>query len=183
MVTIGSLWLAVLISAVLVWIASAVVWTVLPHHKKDYAVTPDEEAARQALSGISAGTYSIPHATSMESFKDPEFITKMIEGPVGFLTIVSNGTPAMGKKLAMSFGFYIFVGFTVAYLASRSLAPGAEYMFVFQVTSTIAWAAYGFAIIQDGIWFGRPFSHVWKHLFDAFLYGILTGGVFGWLWP
>lgn len=183
MISLGSLWLAILLSAVFVWIGSAIVWMVLPHHKKDYAKVPDEEAVRSAMSGIGPGTYMIPHATSPEEFKNPEFVSKMTEGPVGYFTIVPSGPPTMGGKLVMSFAFYLFVSFMVAYLASNFLEPGMEYMRVFRFASVTAWLAYGFAVIQDAVWFGRPWSQTLKHVFDAFIYALLTGGVFGWLWP
>ncbi len=39
------------------------------------------------------------------------------------------------------------------------------------------------ATVPDAIWFGRPWSAIGKNLFDALMYGLLTAGVFGWLWP
>ena len=36
MVTIPSLWLPILLSAVVVWILSAVVWMFMPHRKKEF---------------------------------------------------------------------------------------------------------------------------------------------------
>lgn len=183
MVSIGSLWLAIILSAAFVWIVSALVWMVLPHHKKDFSPVPDEEATRQALRGISEGTYMIPYAADEKAFKVPEFVAKMKEGPVGYLTVVPNGPPAMGGKMVMSFAFYVLVAFVVAYLATQAMGVGTEYMDVFQFTSTAAWAAFGLAVIQDGVWFGRPWSHIAKGLFDAMMYGVVIGGVFGWLWP
>ena len=63
MITIASLWLAILVASVIVWIASALIWTVMPHHKSDYKGLPDEEAARQALSpqDLKPGMYYIPY--------------------------------------------------------------------------------------------------------------------------
>ena len=49
MVTITDLWLAILPSAIIVWVASAIIGMVLPHHKKDFASLPDEDAAINAL--------------------------------------------------------------------------------------------------------------------------------------
>lgn len=183
MVTLGSLWLAILLSAVFVWIGSSIVWMLLPHHKKDFAKVPDEEGARQALSGISPGTYMIPHVESHEAMKDADVVSKMKEGPVGYFRIVPSGPPEMGKKLVISFVYYLFVGFLVAYVLSNLLNPGDEYMHVFRFAAVIAWSAYGLAIIQDSVWFGRPWNQAFKHLLDAFFYALLTGGVFGWLWP
>ena len=54
---------------------------------------------------------------------------------------------------------------------------------MFQLTGTVAWLAYGMALIPDAIWFGRPWSSVTKGIGDALVYGLLTAGAFGWLWP
>ena len=58
-----------------------------------------------------------------------------------------------------------------------------EYLTVFRLTGTVAFVSYGMGIIPDAIWFGRPWSTVFKHLFDALVYSLLTAGAFGWLWP
>lgn len=184
MVTIASLWLSLLLATVLVWIASALVWMVLPHHKSDYKSLPDEDGVRNALNpGLSPGQYMIPHMTEWDPSKDPEGARKFTEGPVGFLTVVPRGVPNMSKMVLRSLVFYLFVAGTVAYLATRSIPAGADYLAVFRFTGTVAWAAYGFAIIPDAIWFGRPWKTVWKHLADAFLYALLTAGAFAGFWP
>ena len=186
MISIFSLWLPILLSAVLVFIVSAMVWMVLPHHKKDYKGLPDEDAARSALTpqNISPGQYDIPHIPSPDAIKDPEVKKKFDDGPVGFFTVLPSQVPNMGKNLVLSFIYYLVVGILVSYIASRFLAPGAEYLSVFRLTGFVAWMAYGgMGLIQDAIWFGRPWSAVIKHLFDSLLYGLLTAGVFGWLWP
>jgi len=185
MVTIIALWLPVLISAVLVWIASAIVWTVLPHHKSDYKGLPDEEAARNALQpqDLKPGQYDIPHIASRADVKKPEVLKKFNDGPVGFLTVVAKGMPLMAKGMILSFIYYLVIGILVAYVAGRTLSPGAEYLSVFRITGVVAWLAYGFGIFQDSIWFGRPWSSSFKHLIDTLVYALLTAGVFGWLWP
>lgn len=60
---------------------------------------------------------------------------------------------------------------------------GADYLAVFRVAGTVAWLAYRWAAIPDAIWFGRPWIAIMKQLTDALAYGLLTDGVFGWLWP
>ena len=87
----------------------------------------------------------------------------------------------MGSKLAMSFVQNLVVGVICAYMVSRTLAAGSEYLAVFRVAGTTAFIAYGMAYLQESNWFGRPWSTTVKNLFDALLYGLLTGGVFGWL--
>jgi hypothetical protein len=183
MVTIGSLWLPILLSAVLVWIASALVWMVLPHHKNEFRGVSDEEALRRALGGLAPGWYRFPYAATREAWKSPEHRRKLEEGPVGFLTVLPRGVPSMKTSMALSFLYYVLVGIVVAYLAGRTLAPGTEYLAVFRVAGTAAWLAYGWAVFPEAIWFGRPWGSVAKHLADALLYALLTAGTFGWLWP
>jgi len=180
MVTIASLWLSITLASVLVFIASAIIWTVMPHHKSDFKPLPDEVAARKALrpQDIPPGQYNIPNIASHDALKDPEVAQLFTDGPVGFLTVVPKGVPAMGKNLVQSLVFYFLVSGTVAYLASRSLMPGAEYWEVFRFVGTFSWAAYGFGMIPDAIWFGRPWSSVSKQLVDAFVYASLTAGAF-----
>ena len=185
MVTIASLWLAILLSALIVWIASALIWMVLPHHKSDFKGFPDQEATLNALKPqkLTPGQYDMPHILSRDEMKKPEVRKKFEEGPIGFFTVVQKGIPSMAKGMVLSFLYYIVIGIFVAYLASRTLTPGAEYLAVFRVTGTVAWLAYGWAVIPDAIWFGRPWSAILKHLIDSLVYGLLTAGVFGWLWP
>ncbi len=185
MVTIASLWLAIVLASVLVFIASAIIWTVMPHHKSDFKSLPDETAARKALTpqDIPPGQYNIPNIASHDALKDPEVVKLFTDGPVGFLTVVPKGVPSMGKNMVQSLVFYLLVSGTIAYLASLSLTPTAEYWEVFRFVGTFAWAAYGFAIVPDAIWFGRPWRSVGKHLVDAFVYAALTAGAFAWFWP
>jgi len=61
--------------------------------------------------------------------------------------------------------------------------PAVRRLAVFRITGTVAWLAYGAATVPDAIWFGRPWSAIGKNLFDALMYGLLTAGFFGWLWP
>jgi len=39
----------------------------------------------------------------------------------------------------------------------------------------------GIAVIPESIWFNRPWPMTVKNLLDALIYGLLTGGIFGWL--
>ena len=185
MVTIAMLWLPILLSAIAVWFASFLIWAVLPIHKSDYKSLPDEDAARNALTpqDIPAGQYSVPHVIEMSQMKEPDNIKKFEEGPVAFITVLPKGIPGMGGRMVMSMLYYLVMSVIVAYITSRTLAAGTDYLAVFRVAGTVAWFGYGMAIIPDAIWFGRPWSSTVKILFDALIYGLLTAGFFGWLWP
>lgn len=182
MISIPSLWLPILLSAVAVWIASAIVWTVMPHRRSEFKKLPDEEAARKALKAP-PGEYHLPFAKDGAAAKDPEFVRKAEEGPVGFVRILPAGQPAMGKAMVLSLLHYLVIGVVVAYLASRTLDPGAHYLAVFRVAGATAWLAHFFGAVPDSIWFGKPWHSTGKLLFESLVYAGLTGGMFGWLWP
>ena len=182
MVTISALWLPVLISAVLCWIAGAILWMVLPHHNSDYARLPDQEAARGALREATPGQYTVPHLANPSKMTDDER-RLFEEGPLAYITVVQKGMPNMGKNLALQMVYLLVVAIMVAYVASQTLPAGVDYLKVFQVTGTVAWMGFGFAMIQESVWFGKPWSYTAKVLGDALVYALLTAGVFGWLWP
>lgn len=175
------LWAPILVSAVVVFVMSALVWTVLPWHKTDFKKTGDEEAVRAALKGAAPGFYLVPYCMDPAELKKDEVAQKYIDGPQAYVTVIPNGLPTMGPKLAMSFLYNILVGVLCAYFVSRTLAAGASYLEVFRIAGTTAFIAYGIAYFQESIWFGRPWSITAKSLFDSLLYALLTGGVFGWL--
>ena len=179
--SIPDLWLPILVSAIVVWIASALVWTVLPWHKSDYAKTSDEESVRAALKGLQPGFYNIPHCKSQAELKDPGMQQKFSDGPLAFITVVPNGLPPMGRNMVLMVAYFIFVGILCAYFVSRTTSPDASYLEVFRIAGTVAWIANGVAHIPDSVWFGRPWSITLKSQLDALIYGLLTGGVFGWL--
>ena len=64
-----------------------------------------------------------------------------------------------------------------------TLVPGTHYLQVFRVVGAVSFLAYGFGSIPLGIWMGKPWSSVIKDLADALIYGLLSAGIFGWLWP
>lgn len=176
-----ALWLPIVVSAVICWIASSLIWTVLPWHKSDYAKTGDEEGVRAALKGLSPGFYNVPHVEDMKDLKKPEVEQKFAEGPLAFITVLPNGMPNMARNLVLQIVFFLIVGVLCAYVVSRTTAPDATYLETFRVAGTVAFIANGIGNIPDSIWFGRPWSNTVMHNIDALIYGLLTGGVFGWL--
>jgi hypothetical protein len=87
------------------------------------------------------------------------------------------------SSLAVWFGYSLVISLFVAYVASRTLAPGAEYMVVFRIASTLGFMSYVLGAIPESIWMGQPWKSTFKHGVDGLLYGLVTGGSFGWLWP
>jgi hypothetical protein len=110
-------------------------------------------------------------------------LAKYTQGPVGLVTVMQNGPPAMGKSLAQWFAFSLVVSVFVGYVTGLAAGPGADYMLVFRLAGTVAILGYGATWATDSIWKGMAWSTTMKHLFDGVIYGLFTAGVFGWLWP
>jgi len=185
MVSIASLWLSILLSAVLVFVLSSIIHMALRFHRHDYRPLPDEEAARAALGkqNLAPGQYAIPCPGDMKQMREPDTIRKYQEGPVAFLTVLPPGCVKMRTKLVEWFAFSIGISIFVAYLTSRTLTPGTEYLQVFRVAGTSALLGYGGALVWGGIWKGVPRANVWRDLFDALVYALATAGAFAGFWP
>lgn len=184
MVPLTALWLPIVVAAVIVFIASSVMHMLLPYHRSDYRALPDEDKVRAALrgAGLTRGLYIFPFC-SHKDMKSPAMQEKYKEGPVGHLTIFPDGPPVMGKFLGLWFVYCLIVGFFSAYLTGRTLAPGTHYLQVFRVAGTAAFMAYGLSQLSNGIWKGQPWGMTIKEVVDGLVYGLLTAGTFGWLWP
>ena len=183
MVTLMSLLLPILLSAILVFIASSIIHMFLGYHANDYRAVPNEDAVRAALRDIPPGDFAIPHAGSMEAMKSAEFTEKMKAGPIVMMTVSPGQTPAMGKELTLWFVYCVVVSIFAAYIAGRALGPAALYLDVFRFTGTVAFAGYALAQWQSTIWYRRSAMTSLKNTFDGLVYALLTAGVFGWLWP
>jgi hypothetical protein len=84
MVSIGSLWLPIVVSAVIAFVASSIVWMVLKHHKNDWVKLPDEEGILAAMrkAGVKPGQYGFPNCGGdMKEMQKPEFVAKLNQGP------------------------------------------------------------------------------------------------------
>lgn len=186
MVSAFSLWVPILVSALLVFVASSVIHMFLNWHKNDLQAVPDEDGVMDALRGfdIPPGNYLIPRADSTEVLRSEEFQAKAKRGPAAFVTVLRAGDPsAMGKQLGQWFVYCVVVGLFAAYVTGLALGPGAEYLAVFQIASTTAFMGYALAHAQDAIWMSAGWPATFRSMLDGLIYALLTGGAFGWLWP
>ncbi len=185
MVTITALWLPILIAAMVVFIASSVFHMVLNFHGNDFSKMASEDDIMEAMrtAGVGPGSYSMPHMTSFKEMEQPELKAKMEKGPVGFLTVLPSGPPAMGAALGQWFGFTLLMGIFVAYVTGRTVDAGVEYLRVFQVAGTVAFLGYAGGYIPQSIWMGKSWASTGKFVFEGLVYSLLTAGAFGWLWP
>jgi hypothetical protein len=99
------------------------------------------------------------------------------------MTVLPTGPFNMGKSLGQWFVVSLVISLFAAYVASRTLAPGAPYLSVFRIVGTVAFIGYAGGLWQDSVWWNRKWSTTFKSTIDALIYGLLTAGAFGWLWP
>ena len=185
MIELQALWLPILLSAVVVFVVSSIIHMALPWHKNDYPMAPKQDKIMDALRplAIPPGDYMIPRPASMKDMGTPEFKAKMEAGPVMMLRIRPNGMAPITPSLINWFLYSLAIGVFSAYMASRTLAPGAPYPSVFRIVGVTAFLGYSAALWQMSIWFWRPWIVTIKSTIDGLLYALLTAGVFGWLWP
>jgi len=181
----GSLWIPVIVSAVVVFVVSSILHMVLRYHRADYKALPNEQAVREALGkgNPAPGFYFTPYCADMKQMREPAMKEKFEKGPVAMITIAPKGAPAMPKHLALWFAFSVFVSFVAAYVARHTLHPGADGMLVMRITGTVAFAAYGLSHVSDSIWKEQPWANTARALLDGLIYALVTGITFRLLWP
>ena len=99
MVALSALWIPILLSAVIVFVASSILHMVLPYHRSDYKKLPDEDKVVAVLrsAGLSGrGLYMFPYCTHKE-MKSPEMLERFKQGPVGTITVFPGG-PVSSKS-------------------------------------------------------------------------------------
>jgi len=184
----GHLWLPILLSSVIVFVASSIMHMVIPIHKGDYKRLPGEDKITAAMraEGVTPGSYMVPYPAeckSMKDFQSPEMIEKYKQGPVGQFIVIPSGAPNMGKSMMQWFLFSVLVSIFAGYIGMITLGWGGSYHQVFRITGTVAILGYAVGNIPDSIWKGQRWGITMKFVFDGVVYGLLTAGTFGWLWP
>ena len=181
----GSLWIPVIVSAVVVFVASSILHMAIQYHKADHKPLPNEDAVRDVLArgNLAPGVYFTPHCPDMKQLKEPAIQAKFEMGPVAIITIMPKGAPVMQKHLALWFGFCVLVSFVAAYVARHTLHAGDDGMLVMRTTGTVAFAAYALSHVSDSIWKAQPWANTVRAMVDGAIYALLTGLTFRLLWP
>jgi hypothetical protein len=180
-----SLWLPIVLSAVFVFLASAVIHMALPWRKNDFRQLQDQDRFMEALRPLAVppGDYMVPRADSMKDMRTPEFQDKLNKGPVMVVTVLPNGPVSMGRSLGLWFVYCLIVSFFAAYIAGRALGPGSPGLAVFRFSGATAFIAYSVALWHHSIWYSRFWLTTFKDTVDGLVYAIITAASFAWLWP
>jgi hypothetical protein len=186
------LWLPIVVSAAAVWVASALAWMAIGHHKKDWKQVPNEDEFIETVQrmGIGPGNYGFPEFRRCQGMSKDEKMAlweEMQKRPMGLLRVW--GPISMGRNMLLTLVVFLVVSVLIGYLGWSTLghAPGAEgrpdFAKVMQVLGTAGILAYCFAGLPNDIWFQRSAREVATSLIDGVVFGLITGAVFGWLWP
>ena len=181
-----SLWLPILLSAVVVFVISSLVHMVLKWHASDYSALANEDAVRDAIraGNPAPGRYVVPHCTDMKDMGSEAMLKKYQEGPVGHVTLLPNGAPNMGKYLGQWFLWSLAIAVVAAYLTTQLFGlDHGHARAAAKLVFAVSFIAHGFGTVSESIWGGRPWSQSAKYLLDAALYAGGSGLVFYWLWP
>ncbi len=105
MISLVSLWLPILLSAVAAFIASAVIHMVLKYHNSDYSKMPGEDNVLAAIGAenVAPGHYTMPHCLDPKELANEDVKAKFVKGPVAFVTVLPSGVPAMGRSQRNTF--------------------------------------------------------------------------------
>jgi len=181
-----SLWLPILLSAVVVFVISSLIHMVIKWHASDYNGFSNEDAVRAAVraGNPAPGRYVIPYCKDMKETGSEAMVRKYQEGPIAHVILGPNGAPQMGKYLATWFLWTLVVAIVAAFIASQIffLEPNRARAAA-KLVGAITFIAHGFGTVTESIWGMRPWSSSVKYLLDAGLYAVGAGLVFFWLWP
>lgn len=185
-VTLASLWLPIVLSAVAIFFASSVIHMVLKYHQPEYRKLPDEDAVRAAFnrSPLEPGQYVIPHCADSKAMASPEMQKKYVDGPIAAIWVGPRGPISLGPHLLRWFLYTLVVCTLCAYLATVVMPnPGMGFMHVVRVVGTAAFLAFAMAHWSNVVWKHQPVRAALLDTLDGLIYGLLTGVVFAALWP
>jgi hypothetical protein len=144
-----------------------------------------QRLARRAADRPHGRHHQLQHPVRHRTARETRVLlmAKLNEGPVMVMTVMPNGPMAMGANLTQWFLYSLVVSLFAAYVAGRALGPDAHYLAVFRFAGVTAFCSYALGLWPMSIWYKRSWWVSLKSTIDGLVYGLLTAGVFGWLWP
>jgi hypothetical protein len=174
-----ALWMPIVLSAVVLFFASFVAWTVLPHHESDFRKAPNEEKLMATVRELNLppGSYMFPWCSHQE-MKNPAMQERYKQGPRGKLVVWDM--PNMGRNLLLTFLYFLIVATFTAYIGYTAMGSGVDFMRVFRIIGSIGVLVYASSGQLNAVWFPR---RTLMDFIDGIAYGILMGLTFALLWP
>ena len=185
MTPLASLWLPVLVAAVLVFVASSIIHMATPWHHGDFSSMPQQARVMDALRSfdIAPGDYVLPRPANRQEMASQEFTELARKGPMVTMTVMPPGGVVIAKNLMMWFVYCLVVGACAGYIAGAALPADAASKKVFQLVGASAFVGYALAHWKATIWYRRSWLTSLKSTIDGFVYGVVTAAAFVWLWP
>ena len=181
-----SLWLPILLSAVVVFVISSLVHMVIKWHAFDYKGFANEDAVRTALrtdNPVPGIKYVVPYCTDIKEMAGEAMRKKYQEGPTAVIVFGPNVQPNMGKHLGQWFVLSLVIAALTAFVTSRVVPLDHAYAVrAAKLAGAVTFIAYAFGSVQESIWMYRSWRSSATYLLDAVLYAIGTGAMFYWLW-
>lgn len=182
---IAQLWIPVLATAVLVFVASSLIHMVFKWHSSDYRQLANEDEVRAAVRAASPtpGQYVIPYCADMKEMGNEAMLKKFTEGPIAIVTVRKNGMPSMGTPLLLWFLLNLVLAAIAAVLAMQAYPGKANAHAAGCLAGVVTFLAYGGGSVQLAIWMGKRWGSVAKDMVDCAVFAVITALVFTWLWP
>lgn len=180
-----SFWLPILLSAVFVFLASAVINMALKFwHAPDMKgfANEDEVAAAIRRGNPAPGLYMMPFCDPA-TYKDPAVQAKFDQGPVAKIYLSANGMKSLGAHLGAWFLLCLAISIVCAGLAGAVLPRNADVHAIWHTVGLAALLGYSFGEPTNAIWRGQPWIVSLKYMVDGLVYAVLTAATFAWLWP
>jgi hypothetical protein len=180
-----SLWLPIIVATAIAFVASSLIHMVLPWHKGDYPLVPNQDQIMDALRpfNLPPGDYMIPRPKDMAEMKTPEFKAKAERGPVLIMTLYKGMMENMGVLMGKWFVYQLVVTLFAAHIAGTLVGPGGDAKLIFHSAFIVAFSGYVLALWQLTIWYRRSMRITLTSTLDGIIYSLIVGLTFVWLWP
>lgn len=174
------LWLPIVISTIVLFFASFIARTILPHHRAGWHKLDHEPAFMNQLQemNIPPGSYVFPYAETRQQSSQETFLKTYAKGPRGTINI--HTIPNLGLNLFCTFIFFLITVTLIAYIAQQAFAGWSDeseitFLKVFQIVGTISVLTYSSSTILSSISSKRPFL---MEVIDGIAYGLIVGVIF-----
>jgi hypothetical protein len=182
---IFQLWLPILATGVLIFVASSLIHMVFKWHNSDYRPLGNEDEVRAAIrhGAPAPGQYLLPYCADVKDMQGTEMRKKYVEGPIAFLTVRANGVPTMAPALTQWFIYTVAIAAITGGIALQTYGLKGDPRHAAHLVGVMSLLAYAAGSVQMGIWMGKPWRSVGKDVLDGVIYGVISAFTFMWLWP
>ena len=180
MVSLASLWLPIVVSAVIVFLASCIIHMFLPFHRSDFEKLPQEDQVLDTLRSLNipSGQYGSPHAIPPRD-EAAGIPGKAQAGTRAFPHLAPGADPGWEIPLLQWFIYLLVISLFAAYLAHIVIAAGAPYPAVFRFICVAALMAYSLGHAHQSIWYRQRWRKTVNYFIDGLMMRVTSGSSAG----